>query len=352
MKRSTMLSLLYFLLTSITSHAGPLMYVPMGTANDLLIIDLTTDTVTGRIDELENAHGLSSSPGTEFLVAGSMQPADTTKKGPAKPAQMSEAEHAAHHAGGKKKSPQAASPSYVSIVHPKHGHVMRRIDVSGLTHHTAVSPDGKLAIAVHSGAGGISVIDLEKMAVVKTLQTGLWPNYAVFTRDGALLYVSNAGNGVVSEIDTRKWTISGKIRVGKEPEHMVMSADDRFLYVANKASGTVSVIDRAAGKVGNTYTVGKKLHGIDLSDDNRWLYVASKGENTVSKIDLQTGRITVADLAPAPYHLAYIRGLNKLYVSSRKLPKIWVLEPETLRPMREIDLKKGVAHQMVMRSNP
>jgi len=331
------------------TNAQPLLYVPTGNTNDVVIIDLDTDKIIGRIGELENAHGLSSSRHTEYLVAGSMQVSGIKKSDADKPAKMSEAEHAAHHANTKSKAEKKAKPSYVSIIDAKYGHVMRRVEVRALTHHTAVSPDGKTAIAVHSGAGGISVIDLDKMNVIKTLQTGTWPNYAVFSSDGNFLYITNAGMDMVSEIDTRTWQVAREINVGKEPEHMVISADNKFLYVANKASGSVSVVDLTTGKATKTWAVGKKVHGIDLSDDGRWLFVASKGTDALSRINLSTGKITTIDLSPAPYHVAFISGLNKLYVSSRKVPKIWVLNAQTLTIENEIDLGKGVAHQMVIR---
>jgi len=352
MKNKMASFLAFFLLTiSTISHAELIMYVPTGETNELLIIDLVTDKITGRIDELENAHGLSGNSNTEYLIAGSMQPLDAKNSGAVKPAQISEAEHAAHHAGGKSTAKKTAISSYLSIIHPKHGHVMRRVEVSGLTHHTAVSPDGKIAIAVHSGTGGISVVDLEKMDVLKTIKTGMWPNYAVFTNDGRFVYVSNAGTGVVSEIDTAKWRLTREIKVGKEPEHMAMAADNKTLYVANKSSGSVSVINLQDAVVTQTFSIGKKVHGIDLSDDGRWLFVVSKGEDVLSKVNLASGEIIRATLSPAPYHLAYIPGLDKLYVSSRKLPKIWVLDPKTLAIKKEINLGKGVAHQMVVRSS-
>ncbi|MFV2057391.1 MAG: YncE family protein [Thiohalomonadales bacterium] len=342
---------LLVLLMPALSNAKPLMYVPRGETNDLLIIDLKSDKIVGRIDELENAHGLASNSKTEYLVAGSMQTASgATSSKAAKPAAVSEAEHEAHHAGGAKK-PTADGPSFVSIVHARHGHVMNRINVRGLTHHTAVSPDGKTAIAVHSGAGGISVIDLDRMEVTKTLQTGLWPNYAVFAEKRARLYVSNAKPGTVTEIDTKSWTIRREMKVGKEPEHIVLSKDNNVLYTSNKGDGSVSALDLNTGKVRKQYTVGKKAHGLDLSDDGRWLFSASKGANTLTRIDLSSDKSTTINLKPAPYHLAYIPGMNKLYVSSRKLPKIWIIDPETLKMVGEIDLGKGVAHQMVIRNN-
>jgi len=328
----------------LVATAQPLMYVPTGEANDIVIINLSNDRIVGHIDELENAHGLSASPAGDYLVAGSMQAGEADNSKMTKPSAVSEAEHQAHHAD----MPGKASPSFVSIVHIKHEHVMRRVPVRALTHHTAVSPDGRYAVAVHSGAGGISVIDLDKMAVIMTVQTGVRPNYAVFTSDGKWLYVSNAGPGTVSEIATADWSMVREIPVGKEPEHLALTADGATLYTANVGEGTVSMVDLTSGKVVRTFPVGKEPHGIALSGDGHWLFVSSKGEGRLSRIDLTGGEIKTVTLQPAPYHVAYADELNKLYVSSRKVPKIWVIDPKTLKVSGVIDIGHGVAHQMVI----
>lgn len=334
-------------MVSLAATASPLMYVPTGNANDLVIIDLETDKIVGRIDELENAHGLSSSPNSDYLVAGSMKPLDSdSSPNPDKPDAVSDAEHAAHHAGGD--SVSSTSESYLSIVLPKHGHVMRRVAVHGLTHHTAVSPDGKYAVAVHSGSGGISIVDLNKMEVVKTVQTGLLPNYAVFSHDGKRLYVSNAQSGTVSEVDTNDWSVLRDIKVGKEPEHMVLSADDSTLFVVNVGDGTAVAFDLKIGAVVRNYAVGIEPHGIDIASDGRWLFVSSKGDQRLSRIDLSDSSQAMMDLQPAPYHVAYVGEVGKLYVSSRKEPKIWGIDPVALKVISEIDIGRGVAHQMVV----
>ncbi len=337
------------LLGSLTTTAAPLMFVPTGEANDVVIIDLKTDSIVGRIDELENAHGLAASPNSDYLVAGSMQQIDSAAPRQAvKPAAVSEAEHAAHHASGADSS-SPASPSYLAIIHPKHGHVMRRVEVRGLTHHTAVSPDGKHAVAVHSGAGGISVIDLDHMTVLKTVQTGEWPNYAVFSRDGRRLYVSNARTGTISELDTRDWTVLRDIPVGKEPEHLALApTDDNRLYVVNVADGVVAAVDLREGAVIKRYHIGAEPHGVALSANGRWLYASSKGEGKLARIDLGNDEQRTIDLQPAPYHVEYVAAVNKLYISSRKKALIWVIDPATLQPLKEISIGAGVAHQMVI----
>lgn len=345
MKKTISVFVAALTLLPLAAMARSLMYVPTGEANDIVIIDLAGDRIIGRITELENAHGLSASPVGDYLVAGSMQAAEADKSAVSKPSAVSEAEHRAHHAD----TPGEVTPSFVSIVHVKHGHVMRRVPVRALTHHTAVSPDGKYAIAVHSGAGGISVIDLDKMEVIKTVQTGSRPNYAVFGADSKRLYVANAGPGTVSEIDTANWSVVRELTVGKEPEHLVLSPDNTPLYAANVGEGTVSAVELSSGKVVRTFPVGKEPHGIALSGDGRWLFVSNKGSGTLTRIDVADGEAKTVDLQPAPYHVAYASELNKLYVSSGKAPKIWVIDPKTLAVRGEIDIGHGVAHQMVIR---
>jgi len=348
MKRIVVFFLVLALLFPVITVAELRMYVPTGKANDLVIIDLNTDKVIGRIPELENAHGLAASPKSDYLVAGSMQPVGTgAASGAVKPSAVSEAEHAAHHAAGSQES-TAGAPSYVSIVHPEHGHVMRRIAVRGLTHHTAVSPDGKYAIAVHSGAGGISIIDLASMIVVKEVQTGRSPNYALFNKKGTRLYVSNAFSGTVSEIDSRDWNVKRELVVGKEPEHLALAPDGKKLFVANVGDGQVATVELGSGKVEKRHAIGREPHGLDVSDDGRWLFAASKGDGKLIRIDLRSGEQQAMDLQPAPYHLEYVDAVGKLYVSSRKEPKIWVINSQTLAVRGEIAIGKGVAHQMVV----
>jgi len=325
--------------------AEPLMYVPAGDSNVLLVIDLHNGKIVKQIGELENSHGLAAVPSQEYLVAGSMETEKTkAAKKSVKPVNMSEEEHKSHHSG---KEPVA--PSYVSIVHPEHGHVMRRVSVQDRTHHIAVDPSGKYAVGTHSNLGGISVIDLNKMETVHYIKTGQVTNYAVFSPDGSRLYVSNAGSGTVTVIDTANWKIIQDIKVGKAPEHMAIDANGQHLYVLNVVSGTVSDVDVNKGEEVRTFKTGKSPHGLTLSGNGTELFVSNKGSETLMSINLSTDSEKSIPLAPAPYHVTYVKSLNKLYVSSRKQPKIWVINPDDLAVEGEISLGgKGVAHQMVV----
>ena len=49
-------------------QAGVKVYVPVGGANEILVIDGDQDKVVGRIGDVINAHGLAATPGGKYLV--------------------------------------------------------------------------------------------------------------------------------------------------------------------------------------------------------------------------------------------------------------------------------------------
>lgn len=340
--------LIPFVLGLQTALAGPLVYVPLGGEGKIVVVDATKDEIVDTISGVEAVHGLAGTPDGRFLIAGSYQERAVCCDPPAKPAAVSEEEHAAHH-GAARAAPKGADAvvSTVSVVQTTDGAVIRRIDVPGAVHHVAVSPDGRFAVVTHPNEGAISAIDLGTYEVVATVPTGPFTNYATFAPDGQTVYVSNAGGGTVRAVDTAQWTVQWSATVGTSPEHVVLSTDGGTLYVNNVEDGSVSVIQTNARKVVKTIPIGSTLHGIDLSDDGRTLFVAALGDDKVVAYDLATGTYRSARLAPAPYHLAAVRGAGKLYVSSADEPKVWVLDPETLAVRGEIPIG-GKGHQMVL----
>jgi len=60
MKRATGIFLAILISLPSLVAARNVMYVPSGDANDIVVIDLDTDHIIGRVEELENAHGLSA----------------------------------------------------------------------------------------------------------------------------------------------------------------------------------------------------------------------------------------------------------------------------------------------------
>jgi YVTN family beta-propeller protein len=330
------------------AFAEPFMYVPLGGEGKIVVVDTAQDKIVDMIDGLPAVHGLAGTPDGRLLIAGSYEERAPDSAAPDKPTGVTEGDHAAHHGAapaGALKTPPVVST--VSVIRTADKSIVRRIDVPGVVHHVAVSPNGGFAVVTHPNEGGISVIDLTSYEVVANVATGPSPNYAVFALDGSQVYVSNTGNGTVSAVDTGRWIVRWNVVVGTSPEHVVLSKDGATLYVNNVEDGTVSVIGVAEQKVVQTISVGTTLHGIDLSDDGKTLFVADLGEDKLVSVDLATGATRGATLAPAPYHLAVVRGTGKLYVSSADEPKVWVVDRNSLAVHGEIPIG-GKGHQMVL----
>jgi len=327
--------------------AANVVYIPLGPAGTILIVDANRDAAIGRIEGVPAVHGLAATPDGRFLIAGSYEERATGEASPPRPQAVGEEEHAAHHAKPPADAKRAAAVvSTVSIISTHDNAVVRRIDVPGAVHHVAASPDGRMAVVTHPNEGTVTAIDLRNYSIA-TIATGSLPNYAVFSPDGRRLFVSNAGNGTVSDINIDRWIVLRNMIVGKGPEHVVLSKDGSRLYVNNVDGGTVSVVATDQGEVVRTFPVGTTLHGIDLSDDGKTLFVAALGDNKLAAIDLASGNSREARLAPAPYHVAVVRGRGRIYVSSANEPIVWVVDPMALTVSGEIKIG-GKGHQMVL----
>ena len=308
-----------------TLQASPTVYIPLGSANQVIRVDAATDTITATYTGVDNPHGLVVTPDGEYLIAGSLKETPLKK-------------------GQAKDSPN----SKLFFIHPVHGHVMSTIPVSGWSHHQSITSDGKYVLSTHAMRGAVSVVDLEDNKVIKTVKTGPVPNYTIITKNNKRAFVSNTGNNSISEIDMESWTMVRKLEAGPAPEHMVFSKDEKTIFVTNPRAGKVSAVSVENGKITKTYKIGKAVHGLDIGDDGKTLFVSSKKENKLVAIDTVSGKKRELALSPAPYHLNTIRNTGKIYVSSRKKSIIWVVDQKTLKVVNTIKLPAGEAHQMAI----
>ncbi len=337
------------LMTTALATAQPVVFVPEGSANTVRMVNGETGETIKEITGLEAVHGLSGAPGVPYLVAGSY--AETDRAAIAEltqPEGVSQDEHAAHHAKPEDKPIGSADAgiSILSVLDAASGEILRRIEVPGAVHHTAVSPDGRFAVATHPSEDGISVIDLTTFTLTAFVPTGSMPNYAAFSSDPNVVYVSNTGNGTISEVDLERGIVRRNMVAGDAPEHIIIDADKAVLYAADADAGNVIELSLKDGTAKRSFAIGGELHGMDLSDDRTTLFVAGRGEDKFAAVALTSGAITFAPLSPEPYHLTNVPGTGKLFVSSRAEAKVWIVDEATLTPVGEFPVE-GEAHQMV-----
>lgn len=93
--RITTLTLGAVLMTGSAAIAD--VYIPEGEPGTVLHLDRSFNEM-GRVEGLDNVHGLAGASERGILVAGSLS--ETTPGDAVKPATVSEEDHAVHHGGG------------------------------------------------------------------------------------------------------------------------------------------------------------------------------------------------------------------------------------------------------------
>jgi YVTN family beta-propeller protein len=111
----------------------------------------------------------------------------------------------------------------------------------------ALSPDDKFAYVSNGIGGTVSVVDLQRRRVVKTIPVGTEPRGCALTPNGHWLFVANHTEGTVSVIDTSSNTEVSRVAVGRNPTALAITnnGDD------NDADETVFVTEIFAELIPN-----------------------------------------------------------------------------------------------------
>ncbi len=101
------------------------------------------------------------------------------------------------------------------VVDTKNMVVVKKIPLAGLPVFISVSPDKKMAVVNYSGEKDnlLSVIDLEKLQVVKTFPAGKRVMHIRFSKDGKKLYVSSYFDNSLKIFDTKSWKLIKEITI-------------------------------------------------------------------------------------------------------------------------------------------
>ncbi|MFZ3598529.1 YncE family protein [Streptomyces sp. BH104] len=99
----------------------------------------------------------------------------------------------------------------------------------------ALSANGRTAYTADQGAGGVSVVDLRKGAVVRSVATGQGAKSLTAVGRSARVLVVNRLDGSVSVVDTRSGAVEETIGTNALPNHVHMS-DENTAYVLDKSA--------------------------------------------------------------------------------------------------------------------
>lgn len=145
--------------------------------------------------------------------------------------------------------------------------------LSGSAVQAGVTPDGKYALASVYDTKSLAVYDIEKKIVkyIKLPEGAKGPVQIYPTPDSRYVYVADQGyyfnqpNGkFVYKIDLEKMEVVKEIESGIAPHGVVVSKDGKFVYITNILGRDVSVIDTFSDEKMESIKVGNKPNGISV----------------------------------------------------------------------------------------
>jgi YVTN family beta-propeller protein len=128
--------------------------------------------------------------------------------------------------------------------------------------------------------------------VLKTIQVGGAPTFAVSTTDGTRVYIGNAATADLSVIDTATDSVVTTIPLPHnegtiEAIHLAITPDGTLLYAVDEnvtAPGTVNVVSTATNAIVATLDVDRRPTAIAVRPDGREVYVVNHDGGSISVI--------------------------------------------------------------------
>jgi YVTN family beta-propeller protein len=200
---------------------------------------------------------------------------------------------------------------------------------SGFIGGIAVTPDGRRLFAVHVLGTALSMIDVERRVVLKTIDLAAEPYSALLSADGRTLFVSLWGAAKVLLFDATTLEPRGEVVVGEHPNAMARSKDGKRLFVACASTNAVWVVNldaqRATEQIGVALfpeaPPGTTPNALSLSPDGNTLLVANADNNTVAVVDVEEAVSKVEGFIPTgwyPTGVTFDRGGRNIYILSGK----------------------------------
>lgn len=144
--------------------------------------------------------------------------------------------------------------------------VLGRLHLGGMPQDVKLSPDGQIFYVADMDAGGVHLIDGERLLRLSFIPTGKGAHGLYPSRDTRYLYISNRGEGSVGVLKfaTRKLVAKWRIPGGGSPDMGGVTADGKELWLSGRYHGEIYVFDTDPIKGGLTHRikVGKGPHGL------------------------------------------------------------------------------------------
>ena len=192
------------------------------------------------------------------------------------------------------------------------------------------SADASKAYITNEKDNTLSVIDIDKRKVIKTVDIGQRPRGITMTKDGKLVLICASDDDRVEVRDAETLKLKYHLPSGPDPELFVLSPDDSILYIANEDDAMVTVVDMNERMIIDDIPVGVEPEGMGLTNNGAVLVNTSETTNMAHFIDTETLNIVENVLVDARPRVAmFTPNDEEVWVSSEIGGTVKVINPNS-----------------------
>jgi YVTN family beta-propeller protein len=302
------------------------LYVTNSLGDDVTVIDTKTNKVIGRIEVGLHPHGIAT-PAAQDVIYVTIEGKD---------------------------------PGELVCIDTTTDKITRSMKVGPEPNQLAVTPDGKLAY-VPDKDGFWEVIDLEKLELVKKIETGGRPHNTLCSVDGKRMYLAPMGapkKVTVVEAATQK--VLGEIPFSNVVRPIALSKDEKRLYAEVDGLVGVEVADVADRKMIHRIKaelpeekskVGSRSHGLAISPDQKELWECDVEHHEVHIYDITADKpkqIKTLPMGEKVYWLTFTPDGKTAYVAVRGNNEVAVVDAETKEITASIKVGKEPKRLLVV----
>lgn len=201
----------------------------------------------------------------------------------------------------------------------------------------AVPAMANLAYVSNEKDNTISVIDLSKMQVVRTVPTGERPRGMALTRGGRRLLVCEGDSDRIDIFDTRTWKVIGAIDT-PDPEFAALRENsDNPLYVSNENNALVTVWNIDTERMLAQLPTGVEPEGMAVSPDGQLIVNTTETTDMAQFFSYKTGKNVANVLVPPrPRWATFTHDGKQVWVSSELGGTVTVIDTKTFQVLATI----------------
>lgn len=174
----------------------------------------------------------------------------------------------------------------------------------------------------------VSIIDPKTLTVVGSIPTGQSQSHMLaISHDGRRGYTANVAPGTISVLDLEKRALLKTIQAAARLQRVSISPDDRWVITADQTKLRLVVIDTKSNEVAGSIPLPGLGYGTAFTSDGLWLLVALPSLRKVGFVDWGARQVVATvDVPKAPQNVLIQPGDTRAFVSCDSSAQVAVID--------------------------